>query len=90
MIAIHVPDPLRVYCDGADELRVEAATVQAALTQLQQRYPAVYKNVCDETGTVRRHINLFINSALVRRPEGLQLPLSEGDTLLILPAVSGG
>ncbi|HMP78475.1 MAG TPA: MoaD/ThiS family protein [Pirellulaceae bacterium] len=89
-VAVHIPVPLRVYCDGARELEVEAATVQGALHQLRERYPAVYLGVCDETGAVRRHINLFVNQTLVRRPDGLETPLSAGDMLLVLPAVSGG
>jgi molybdopterin converting factor small subunit len=46
--------------------------------------------VCDETGAVRRHINLFVNSSHVRDRDGLDTPLAAGDVLTILPAVSGG
>lgn len=89
-VTVHIPWPLRDCCAGAAEVQVPAATVRDALAQLETRYPALYRSVCDETGTVRRHINLFINTSLVRRPEGLESALSPEDVLWILPAVSGG
>jgi len=46
--------------------------------------------ICDETGAVRRHINLFVNRSHVRDLQGLDTPLAAGDVLFVLPAVSGG
>jgi molybdopterin converting factor small subunit len=46
--------------------------------------------VCDETGAVRQHINVFVNSTHMRDREGLDTALASGDTIIILPAVSGG
>lgn len=89
-VAIRIPYQLRVYCDGAADLFVDASTVGGALKQLRADHPEVYVNVCDETGRVRRHINLFVNLTLVRQPQGLEQSLAPGDTLFILTAVSGG
>jgi molybdopterin converting factor small subunit len=89
-VTIYVPAQLRPYCDGARELELPAATVLATLKSIEQRYPSLYQGVCDETGRVRRHINLFVNNDHVRDLQGLDTTLSAGDTLLILPAVSGG
>ena len=89
-ITVHVPSVLRDYCDGAAQLRLSAPSVRAALGQLEQSHPSLYRGICDETGTVRRHVNLFVNTAHVRDREGLDTPLVAGDVLTILPAVSGG
>lgn len=89
-IAIRVPSELRHYCDGARELRLAAPSVRAALQELELRHPALYRSVCDETGTVRRHVGLFVNASHVRVLEGLDTALAPGDVLTILPAVSGG
>jgi molybdopterin synthase sulfur carrier subunit len=89
-ITIHVPGPLRVYCGGAKTLSLSAASVRSALEQLEQRQPALHRNIRDETGVVRRHVNLFVNSDNVRDLAGLETELAEGDVLTILPAVSGG
>ncbi len=89
-ITILVPGPLRAYCAGAAELTVSASSVRAALDEVERAHPALYRNVCDETGAVRRHINLFVNTSHMRDRDGLETPLAPGDVVTILPAVSGG
>ncbi len=89
-IEVFVPGPLRPYCGGAARLRVHARDVRGALGVLERDYPRLYCNVCDETGAVRRHINVFVNSDHMRDLEGLDSAVTAGDTVIILPAVSGG
>jgi molybdopterin converting factor small subunit len=89
-ITIHVPAALRSCCAGASELFLSAPSVRAALERIERSHPALYRSICDETGTVRRHVNLFVNTAHVRDREGLETALVPGDVLTILPAVSGG
>jgi molybdopterin converting factor small subunit len=81
---------LRMYCNGASDLALSAATVGGALERLEADHPALYRNICDETGTLRRHINVFVNKTHIRDRDGLDTPLSSGDVVLIVPAVSGG
>lgn len=89
-ITILVPGPLRDFSDGTASLSLAASDVRAALDQLEARFPALYRNVCDETGAVRRHLNLFVNSDHIRDLDGLGTAFAAGDLLIILPAVSGG
>jgi len=89
-ITIHVPGSLREYCAGAAQLSISAPTVRAALENLERTQSALYRNLCDETGTVRRHLNVFVNSDNVRDLNGVDTTLTPGDVLTILPAVSGG
>ena len=81
---------MRTYCGGAAELTLSAPSVRAALEQIEQRHPSLYRSICDETGTVRRHVNLFVNTSHVRDREGLDTALVPGDIVTILPAISGG
>ena len=90
MITIRVPGPLRDTVGGVAEFPLAAPNVRAALVEIQRCHPALYRSVCDETGAVRRHVNLFVNAAHVRDREGLDTALVPGDLLTILPAVSGG
>jgi molybdopterin converting factor small subunit len=89
-VKVFVPSPLRQYCGGARELALTAASVREALEGLEREHPSLYCNVCDETGAVRRHINVFVNSDHMRDREGFDTELVSGDTIIILPAVSGG
>ena len=89
-VTIRVPGVLRESCAGAAQLELAARDVRSVLERIEQQHPALYRSVCDETGAVRRHVNLFVNTADVRDREGLDTLLAPGDVVTILPAVSGG
>jgi molybdopterin synthase sulfur carrier subunit len=89
-ITVLVPSPLREYCGGASDLALSATSLRDVLKELERRHPELHRSVCDETGTVRRHINLFVNTNHMRDRNGLDTPLALGDVVTILPAVSGG
>jgi len=89
-IQLFVPGPLRVYCGGDSQVSLEAASVSGALQQIEHRVPALYRCICDETGDVRRHLNVFVNADNIRDLDGVATMLCEGDELIVLPAVSGG
>ena len=89
-ITIHVPAVLRTCCQGTAELSFSAASVRAVLEQIERSHPALYRSICDETGAVRRHVNLFVNTSHMRDREGLDTALVPGDIVTIMPAVSGG
>ena len=90
MITVFIPGVLRACCAGASELTLSAGTVRAALEQLERSHPRLYRSVCDETGAVRRHVNLFVNADNIRDGAGLDTALVSGDVITIMPAVSGG
>jgi molybdopterin converting factor small subunit len=71
-------------------LQIAARTVRAALEDLERNQSALYRNLCDETGALRRHLNVFVNSENIRDLEGVDTTLAGGDVLTFLPAVSGG
>ena len=90
VITIHLPGPLRPYCAGASKLSIAAGTIRAALEHLERNQAALYRNLCDETGALRRHLNVFVNSDNVRDLAGVDTTLKAGDVVTFLPAVSGG
>lgn len=89
-VTIHVYGQLRTYCAGASQLSISAHTVQEALEGLERSQSVLYRNLCDETGKVRRHLNVFVNSDNARDLDGVDTTLAQGDVVTILPAVSGG
>jgi len=64
--------------------------VRAALEELERSQATLYRNICDETGKVRRHLNVFVNSDNVRDLDGIDTTLTPGDVVTFLPSVSGG
>ena len=67
-----------------------AGTLRELLYRIELTQPSLYPNVCDETGAVRRHLNIFVNADNMRDLDGLQTVLTDGDVVTIVPAVSGG
>lgn len=87
---IHIPSTLRHECGGACQLQADGGTVREVLEWLKQHHMLVYRSVCDETGAVRRHVNLFVNDDCLNKTTALEVRLGDGDELSIMPAVSGG
>ncbi len=69
---------------------MSAHDVRELLAELARRHPQVHVRVCDERGDPRPHINVFVNDDHIRARAGLDTVLTTGDTVMILPAVSGG
>ena len=69
---------------------LSATSLRAVLVELERLYPALHRSICDETGAVRRHINLFVNTQHMRDCGGLDALLEPGDVVMIMTAVSGG
>jgi len=89
-LELHVPSLLRQYVAGARTIEVSGDTVREALADLQRRHPALYVNICDETGAVRRHVGVFVNEDHIKDLNGLDSPIAPGDSVTVMPAVSGG
>lgn len=77
---------LRLFPDAVAELDVEAATVGETIDALEARWPGMRDRLCDSTPRIRRHINVFVSGQRAR----IDTPLSDGDRVFILTAISGG
>jgi len=89
-VRVRIPTPLRAATDGAAELSLDASTVGQLIEDLEQRYPGMQGRLRDDTGELRRFVNLYVNGEDVRFKEGLGTSLTAGDELSIVPAVAGG
>jgi molybdopterin synthase sulfur carrier subunit len=89
-ITVEIPGPLRLTSGGAARIAVPARTLRGLLEEMERLFPALHRSICDETGKVRPHINLFVNQQHMRDRQGLDTALGPGDVVIILPAVSGG
>jgi sulfur-carrier protein len=92
-VTLRLPAALRELARGERTVVVELdepATVATLLDTLARRLPAVERRLRDETGTQRRHVNLFVGDVNVRDGAGLAEPLVDGADVYVIPAVSGG
>ncbi|GAC1327127.1 MAG: MoaD/ThiS family protein [Chloroflexota bacterium] len=89
-VRVRIPTPLRQATNGESELNSDAATVQGLIEELETRYPDIRGRLRDESGALRRFVNLYVNGQDVRFLTGLQTDLKSCDELSIIPAVAGG
>jgi molybdopterin synthase sulfur carrier subunit len=89
-LKVVIPTPLRKFTSGAETVEVEGATVKEVLDTLDSKYPGFRASVCDESGSLRRFINIYLDGEDVRFLENLSTPVPEGAELAIVPAISGG
>ena len=89
-VTVRVPGPLRRLTNGQSEVEVQGATVSAALSDLEARYPGFNERLYDAGGQLRQFINIYLNDSDIRFGQGLDTPVAENDDLSIVPAVAGG
>ena len=91
-VSVRIPTILRTYTDGAAEVSVVpgTATVSGVIEALEVSYPGIRARVVDDSGALRRFVNVYVGDEDVRFAEGLDTPTPGGTQLSVIPAVAGG
>ncbi|KAA2253899.1 MoaD/ThiS family protein [Solihabitans fulvus] len=92
-VTVLLPGVLRPAVGGAPELTVELtdrATLGAALDQLAERFPALNRRLRDETGSLRRYVNFYVDGEECRHIDGADTELADGAEVQVIPSVAGG
>lgn len=89
-VTVRIPTQLRTLAGGTSEVSVEGSTVGEVLKALDSAHTGFADRLFDESGDLRRFVNVFLADEDVRFLDGLATPVAEGQTLSIVPAVAGG
>ena len=89
-VKVRIPTQLRSLAGGAGEVDVEGETVGDALKALDVAHPGFSERLFDETGNLRRFVNVFLGEEDIRFLEGLATPVLAGTVVSVVPAVAGG
>ncbi len=89
-VSVRVPTQLRNLTGGSGEVPLEGSTVGEVLKALDATHPGFGERLFDETGNLRRFVNVFLADEDVRFLQGLETPVEPGQTVSIVPAVAGG
>jgi molybdopterin synthase sulfur carrier subunit len=89
-VNVRIPSPLRTLTNNLDIVAAEGDTLGATINGLEVAYPGIKDRICDETGEIRRFVNVYVNGDDVRFLDGLATALKAGDEVSIVPAVAGG
>jgi sulfur-carrier protein len=89
MTVVRVPPVLRTEAGGAREVQATGTTLRELLDDLTARLPALGSRVYAE-GTIQPFVNVYVDGEDVRTRAGLDTPVRDSSTVILLPAMAGG
>ena len=89
-VSVRIPTILRTYTGGESEVKAEGATLAEVLDDLDDRYSGIKGRVLDESGALRRFVNVYVGNDDVRFLDDLATPTPDGTQVSVIPAVAGG
>ena len=88
-IEVRIPTILRTYTGGEKAVTGEGSTLSEVIEHLESNHPGIKERLIDD-GDLRRFVNVYVNDEDVRFTGGLDTSVSDGDQVVVLPAVAGG
>ena len=89
-VVVKIPTQLRTLTDGRDQIEADGHSLKEVLAGLENAHPGLEKRVLDESGRLRRFVNVYVDGEDVRFLQGLETPIPERAEVAIIPAVAGG
>jgi molybdopterin synthase sulfur carrier subunit len=90
MPSVLIPTPLRKLTNELDTVEAAGATIGELIDNLDTAFPGLKNRICDENGTIRRFVNIFVNGEDVRFLDENATPVKDSDEISIVPAIAGG
>jgi len=89
-VLVRIPTPLRAMTKGSGEVQADAETVGGLIQDLDRQFPGLRERLVEESGEVRRFINIYVNQEDIRFLQGSKTAVKQGDEVSIVPAIAGG
>jgi molybdopterin synthase sulfur carrier subunit len=89
-VIVRIPTPLRNLTKGKDEVQADGKTVGEVLNELEKNYKGLKERIFDESGNLRRFVNIYVNDEDIRFLNNLNTGIKDGDRISIIPAIAGG
>jgi len=89
-VTVRIPTILRSYTGGSAEVPAQGATLSEVIEDLEVNHPGLRARLLDDSGKLRRFVNVYVDDDDVRFADGLATSTGDGAKLSIIPAVAGG
>jgi len=89
-VLVRIPTPLRSLTKGNAEIQAKGDTIDSLVSDLDRQYPGLRDRLLDESGELRRFINIYVNQEDIRFLQAKKTGLKDGDEVSIVPAIAGG
>jgi sulfur-carrier protein len=87
---VRIPAPLRKLTKDQAIVEAPGSNIEEIIAGLEKSYPGLKERICDESGQIRRFINVFVNGEDIRFKDGAKTPVADGAEVSIIPAIAGG
>ena len=88
-VTVRVPAPLQKLTQNQGEVKASGASIRELIEDLEKKFPGIEERIYDQTGKIRRFINIYVNEEDVRFLQKEETPLKDGDEVSIIPAIAG-
>lgn len=89
-VTVLIPTTLRGFTNRRSEIELEGSTVGEILQTLTDEYPETKKAIFDEEGKLRSFVNVFVGDTNIKRLQGYETEVKDGDEIMLIPAIAGG
>jgi molybdopterin synthase sulfur carrier subunit len=89
-VTVRIPTPMRAMTKGSADVKAKGDTVEDLIVDLERQFPGLRDRLLDETGELRRFVNIYVNQEDIRFLDNKATILKEGDEVAIVPAIAGG
>ena len=89
-VTVRIPTPLRRLTQNQPEVEAEGDTIESLIENLEANYPGIKERICDESGNIRRFVNIYLNDEDIRFLDGNATTVKDGDEISVIPAIAGG
>ncbi len=89
-VKVIIPTPLQKLTNNQTDVEASGSNIRELIDDLEKNFPGLRERICDETGKIRRFINIYVNEEDVRFLKQDNTSLKDGDEVSIIPAIAGG
>lgn len=89
-VTVRIPTVLRNLTNEKDRIEIDASNIDEMIQALESTFPGVKAKLCDDSGKLRRFVNVFVGEEDIRFLDGQETALNDGDDIDIVPAIAGG
>jgi molybdopterin synthase sulfur carrier subunit len=89
-VTVRIPTPLRKLTSDQPEVEAVGSDIESIIENLEANHPGIKERICDESGNIRRFVNIYLNDDDIRFLDGTATAVTDGDEISVIPAIAGG
>ncbi len=89
-VTVRIPTPLRKLTSDQPDVEAVGSDIESIIENLEANHPGIKERICDESGNIRRFVNIYLNDDDIRFLDGTATAVTDGDEISVIPAIAGG